>query len=156
MKEYGGKGVALSDRAGLFTDLTKSFVKALGSPNYFDHDCTCGRNTHHATKSLFGVGRGGVVYDIKNTKHIVLYGRNLIESLQVKEAKDFIEALSKGAKCTYIDPRGSLTAVKATRFWQIPAGHGTMRSIWPSYTLCWNRGSTTVNSYPDGSSVWKN
>jgi len=122
MNEYGSKGIALSDRAGLFTDLTKSFVKSLGSPNYFDHDCTCGRNAHHAARSLFGIGRGGIGYDIKNTKHIVLYGRNLIESLQVKEAKDFIEALSKGAKCTYIDPRGSLTATKATRFWQIRPG----------------------------------
>lgn len=122
INQYGAKGIALSDRAGLFTDLTKSFVKALGSPNYFDHDCTCGRNAHHATRSLFGLGRTGIVYDIKNTKHIVLYGRNLIESLQVKEAKDFIEALSKGAKCTYIDPRGSLTAAKASRFWQIRPG----------------------------------
>jgi len=119
---HGGKGIVLSDRAGLFTDLTKSFLKALGSPNYFDHDCTCGRNAHHATRSVFGVGRGGLGYDIKNTKHIVLYGRNLIESLQVKEAKDFIDALSKGAKCTYIDPRGSLTATKASRFWQIRPG----------------------------------
>lgn len=122
IKQYGAKGVALSDRGGQFNDLTKSFVKALGSPNYFDHDCTCGRNAHHATRSLFGLGRTGIFYDIKNTKHIVLYGRNLIESLQVKEAKEFIEALGKGAKCTYIDPRGTLTASKATRFWQIRPG----------------------------------
>ena len=117
--KYGGKGVVLSDRGGDFSDLTKSFVKALGSPNYFTHDCTCGINAHHATKSLFGVGRTGVSYDLKNSKHIVLYGRNLIESLQVKEAKDFIHALQNGAKCTYIDPRATLTASKATRFWQI-------------------------------------
>ncbi len=122
MHQYGPKGVALSDRGGMFNDLTKSFVRALGSPNYFDHDCTCGRNAHHATRSLFGFGRTDIAYDIKNTKHIVLYGRNLIESLQVKEAKEFIEALSKGAKCTYIDPRGSLTATKASRFWQIRPG----------------------------------
>ncbi len=117
--EMGGKGVVLSDRGGPFTDLTKSFMRSLGSPNYFNHDCTCGRNSHHATLSLFGLGRKGLSYDIKNTKHIVLYGRNIIESLQVKEAKDFINALAGGAKCTYIDPRATLTAAKATRFWQI-------------------------------------
>ncbi|HTY24696.1 MAG TPA: molybdopterin-dependent oxidoreductase [Desulfomonilaceae bacterium] len=122
MRQYGGKGIVLSDRGGPFSDLTKSFVKALASPNYFDHDCTCGRNAHHATRSLFGVGRTGLAYDIKNTKHIVLYGRNIIEALQVKEAKEFIEALNKRAKCTYIDPRGSLTATKAGRFWQIRPG----------------------------------
>jgi thiosulfate reductase/polysulfide reductase chain A len=119
IEEHGGKGVVLSDRGGPFADLTKSFVKALGSPNYFNHDCTCGRNAHHATQSLLGLGRTGAVYDIKNTRHIVLYGRNLIESLQVKEAKEFIGALAGGAKCTYIDPRATLTASKATRFWQI-------------------------------------
>ncbi|MCB2187134.1 MAG: molybdopterin-dependent oxidoreductase [Deltaproteobacteria bacterium] len=120
--KYGAKGVALSDRGGPFNDLTKSFLKALGSPNYFNHDATCGRNTHHATMSLFGLGRTGLGYDIKNTKHIVLYGRNLIEALQVKEAKEFMGALKAGAKCTYIDPRASLTATKATRYWQIRPG----------------------------------
>ena len=117
--KYGGKGIAYSDRGGPFTDLSKTFVKSLGSPNYFNHDCTCGRNTHHAAKSLFGMGRKGLSPDIKNTKHLVLYGRNLLESLQVKEAKDFITAMSKGAKCTYIDVRATLTASKATRFWMI-------------------------------------
>lgn len=117
--EYGGRGVVLSDRGGPFTDLTKSFIKALGSPNYFDHDCTCGRNAHHAAKSVLGYGRTDLVYDIKNTKHIVLFGRNLLESLQVKEAKEFMDALERGAKCTYIDIRATVTAGKATRFWQI-------------------------------------
>ncbi len=42
-----------------------------------------------------------------------------VESLQVKEVKDFMAALGKGAKCTYIDPRVTLTACKATRYWQI-------------------------------------
>ncbi len=117
--EYGGRGVVLSDRGGAFNDLTKAFLRALGSPNYFDHDCTCGRNAHHAAKSLFGLGRTGWVYDIKNTRHIVLFGRNLLESLQVKEAKEFMEALNRGAKCTYIDIRATVTASKATRFWMI-------------------------------------
>ena len=117
--QYGGRGVVLSDRGGAFNDLTKSFLKAIGSPNYFDHDCTCGRNAHHAARSLFGLGRTGLTYDIKNTKHIVLFGRNLLESLQVKEAKEFMEALNRGAKCTYVDIRATVTAGKATRFWQI-------------------------------------
>ncbi len=117
--EYGGRGVVLSDRGGSFNDLTKAFLKAIGSPNYFDHDCSCARNTHHAARSLFGFGRKGLTYDIKNTKHIVLFGRNLLESLQVKEAKEFMEAISRGAKCTYVDIRATVTAGKATRFWQI-------------------------------------
>lgn len=117
--QYGGRGIVLSDRGGPFTDLTKSFLKALGSPNYFNHDCTCGANAHQATRSLFGLGRTDVSYDFKNSKHIVLCGRNIIEALQVKEAKGFMQGLNGGAKLTYIDPRATLTAAKASRYLQI-------------------------------------
>ncbi len=117
--EFGGRGIALSDRSGLFTDLTKSFVQALGSPNYVDHDASCGQNAHNAARSLYGVGRGAITFDLKNAKHIVLYGRNLVESLMVKEAKGFMEAMANGMHCTYIDPRTTVTACKATRYWQV-------------------------------------
>jgi thiosulfate reductase/polysulfide reductase chain A len=118
IEKHGGRGVALSDRGGPFIDLTKTFVQALDSPNYFDHDASCGRNTHNASRSLFGVGRTAITFDFKNAKHVVLYGRNMVESLKVKEAKEFQAALARGMRCTYIDPRASFTACKATRYWQ--------------------------------------
>ena len=117
--EFGGRGIALSDRGGPFTDLTKTFLRAFGSPNYFDHDATCGANAHHAALSLLGVGRSSIGFDYRRARHIVLYGRNIIESLKVKEAKEFMAALAGGARCTYIDPRASFTAAKATRYWQV-------------------------------------
>ncbi len=116
---FGGRGIMLSDRGGFFTDLTRTFVSALGSPNYFNHDAGCAANIHNAALSVFGIGPGGLIYDYKNTKHMVLYGRNLVESLMVKESKAFMAALARGMKCTYIDPRASITACKATRFWQV-------------------------------------
>jgi len=120
--KYGGKAIALSDRNGPFTDLTRSFLKALGSPNYFDHDCTCGGNVHNATLSIFGLSITDFRYDIKNTRHIVLYGRNLLESLMVQEVREFMEARDAGAKCTYIDPRATITARHADRYWRIRPG----------------------------------
>jgi thiosulfate reductase/polysulfide reductase chain A len=119
MDRHGGRAVALSDRGGPFTDLTRSFLRALGSPNYFDHDVSCGRNAHHATRSLFGRGRTELTYDLAHARHIVLYGRNIVESLQVGEAKAFMAALASGARCTAIDPRASVTACKANRWWRI-------------------------------------
>ncbi len=121
-KKHGGRAIALSDRGGPFIDLTRSFLKALGSPNYFDHDCSCGGNAHNASLSLYGLPRLGVTYDIRNTRHIVLYGRNLLESLQVKEVQDFMAARGAGAKCTYIDCRSTITARHADRFWRIRPG----------------------------------
>jgi thiosulfate reductase/polysulfide reductase chain A len=117
--EFGARGIALSDRGGPFTDLTRGFVQALGSPNYFDHDSSCARNTNNAIRSLTGLGRGAIGFDIKNAKHLVLWGRNMAESIKVKEAKEFMGALDRGMRCTYIDPRVSTTACKATRYWQI-------------------------------------
>jgi thiosulfate reductase / polysulfide reductase chain A len=115
----GPRGIALSDRGGGFADLTKAFVQALGSPNYFDHDAACGSNAHNAALSLYGVGRAAIAFDLRNAKHLVLYGRNIVESLMVKEAKDFMAAISRGMHCTYIDPRVTTTACKATRYWQL-------------------------------------
>jgi len=116
---FGGRGVALSDRGGPFTDLTRAFLQALGSPNYFTHDAGCGGNVHNAARSIYGFGHEALMFDLKNTKHLVLYGRNIIESLMVKEAKGFMGAMAAGMRCTYIDPRASLTACKATRYWQV-------------------------------------
>jgi thiosulfate reductase / polysulfide reductase chain A len=119
IESYGGRGIALSDRGGFFTDLTRTFVQALGSPNYFNHDAACGGNVHNAARSIYGFSHAGLIFDLKNTKHLVLSGRNLVESLMVKEAKAFMAAMARGMRCTYIDPRASITACKATRYWQV-------------------------------------
>lgn len=119
IEAHGARAIALSDRGGPFADLTKTFLQALGSPNYCDHDSACGRNAHNAARSLYGCGRAAVGFDLKNCKHLVLYGRNITESFKVKEVKEFMNALAGGMKCTYIDPRASYTACKATRFWQV-------------------------------------
>jgi thiosulfate reductase/polysulfide reductase chain A len=119
VETFGPRGIALSDRGGFFNDLARTFVKALGSPNYFNHDVTCGGNVHNAARATFGFSHAALVPDFERTKHLVLYGRNIVESLMVKEVKAFMGAMSRGMRCTYIDPRASATAAKATRFWQV-------------------------------------
>jgi thiosulfate reductase/polysulfide reductase chain A len=119
IEAFGPRGIVLSDRGGPFADLTRTFVQALGSPNYFNHDASCNGNAHNAGRSIYGFGSAGLVFDLKNTKHLVLYGRNIVESLMVKEAKAFMAAVANGMRVTYIDPRASFTACKATRYWQV-------------------------------------
>ncbi len=119
VEAFGPRGIALSDRGGPFIDLTRTFLAALGSPNYFNHDATCGGNVHNASRTVFGFSHLALVPDLKNTKHLVLYGRNIIESLMVKEAKAFMDAVSNGMRVTYVDPRASQTACKATRYWRV-------------------------------------
>jgi len=122
IQKDGARAIALSDRGGPFRDIHRSFLRAIGSPNYFNHDCTCARNVQHAALSLFGSGRKTFNYDYGNCKHLVLYGRNVFESLRVKAAGKIMEMLDKGGKITYIDPRAAGTAMKATRYWAIRPG----------------------------------
>ena len=122
IQQYGGRSFFLSCRGGPYLDLPKTFVKALGSPNFTNHDASCGRNVHHASLSVYGLGRKAFFYDLKNCRHLVLYGRNMLEALKVKEAKDLVEALSRGMKLTYVDVRQTVTGSKATRFWMVRPG----------------------------------
>lgn len=71
----------------------------------------------------YGTGVSGhSTFDLKNSKYIISFGRNLLGSLQVREAEDLTEALSRGTKLTYCDPRFSETAAKATRWLQVKPG----------------------------------
>lgn len=121
-KEHGPESVVLSSRGGPWQNMYKTFIHAYGSPNYTTHDCTCGRNTHHASLSLNGVGRTGFAYDIKNSKHLVLFGRNMFASLRVAENLQIMDMLENGGKLTYVDVRQTMTGLKASRFFQVRPG----------------------------------
>jgi thiosulfate reductase / polysulfide reductase chain A len=119
---HGGHAIALGERAQLATHVSKTFLKALGSPNHFTHDALCKGSMNTACRSMFGYTDGQMGINYANTKHIVLYGRNIFESINVKEVNTLMDALEKGAKLTYIDPRVNVTASKAHRYWMIRPG----------------------------------
>jgi thiosulfate reductase/polysulfide reductase chain A len=100
----------------------KTFCHGFGSPNYTNHDSACGRNTHHASLSINGVGRTGFGYDIKNAKHLVLFGRDMFSGLKIAENLQTMDMLEKGGRLTYVDVRQTMTALKATRFFQVRPG----------------------------------
>lgn len=120
--EHGPESVVLSSRGGPWQNMYKTFIHAYGSPNYTNHDCTCGRNTHHASLSVNGVGRTGFVYDIKNANHLVLFGRNMFASLRIAENLQTMDMLDRGGKLTYVDVRQTMTGLKASRFFQVRPG----------------------------------
>ncbi len=119
IETFGGRGIALPDRGGPFVDLTRTFLAAFDSPNYFNHDATGGGNVHNAAIATCGFSHAGLVPDFPRVRHLVLCGRNIVEPLMVKEAQALMGALAGGMKCTYLDPRASLTACKAPRYWQV-------------------------------------
>ncbi len=122
IKEHGGHSVVLGERTQLSTHVSKTFLRAIRSPNHFTHDAICKGSVNTAGRSLFGYTDAQMNFDYKNTKQIVMYGRNFFEAIEVKGVNALTEALEKGAKLTYIDPRVSVTATKATRYWMIRPG----------------------------------
>jgi thiosulfate reductase/polysulfide reductase chain A len=120
--QHGGQSVVLGERTQLATHVSKTFVKAIGSPNHFTHDALCKGSVNTACRSLFGYTDAQMGIDYKNTRHIVLYGRNIFEAISVKEVNNLMEAMENGARLTYIDPRVSVTATKAHRYWMIRPG----------------------------------
>jgi len=122
IQDHGPESVLLGERTQLATHVSKTFMKALGSPNHFTHDALCKGSVNTAARSLFGYTDAQMGIDYKNTRHMVLYGRNFFEALEVKGVNAFIGAMENGAKLTYIDPRVTVTATKADRYWMIRPG----------------------------------
>ncbi|MBL6968153.1 MAG: molybdopterin-dependent oxidoreductase [Desulfobacteraceae bacterium] len=122
IEENGGHSVILGERTQLATHVSKTFLKAIGSPNHFTHDALCKGSVNTAARSLFGYTDAQMGLDYKNTKHIIFYGRNFFEAIEVKGVNALTEAIEKGAKLTYVDPRVSVTATKSNRYWMIRPG----------------------------------
>ncbi len=119
---HGGRSVAWGERTQLSTHISKTFMRAIDSPNHFTHDALCKGSLNTACRSLTGYTDPQIGIDYANTRHLVLYGRNMFEAMEVKPVRQFSRAMENGARLTYIDPRATITASKAHRYWMIRPG----------------------------------
>ncbi len=119
---HGGRSVVFGERTNLGTHVSKTFMRAIGSPNHFTHDALCKGSVNTACRSLFGLTDAQLGMDYRNAKQIITYGRNLFESIEVKAVNGVLEAMGNGATLTVIDPRVTVTATKAHRYWMIRPG----------------------------------
>jgi thiosulfate reductase/polysulfide reductase chain A len=60
--------------------------------------------------------------DYSQVKYIILTGRNLTEAISTSETGELMDALARGAKVVYLDPRFTKTASKATEWCPIRPG----------------------------------
>jgi thiosulfate reductase/polysulfide reductase chain A len=60
--------------------------------------------------------------DYNQVKYILLTGRNLTEAISTSETSDLMDALARGVKVVYLDPRFTKTASKATEWCPIRPG----------------------------------
>lgn len=124
IEEYGAKSIA-GFAHGTGEHYFRTLINALGSPNITIPAFSECRGSRAIAYSLtFGGGGigGHEYYDMKNTKYMIMFGRNMAGAIQVREARDFIEGISRGAKLVYVDPRLSESGVKAHKWLQIKPG----------------------------------
>src|SRR4030043_1737768 len=69
----------------------------------------------------YGIEEPARNYD--NVQYILLVGRNLPEAISTSETTEMIDAMARGAKLVYLDPRFTKTASKASEW--IPVRPGT-------------------------------
>lgn len=121
-ENYGAKSIVLSDRGGPMTEYERTFLAAIGSPNYFNHHATCSNSVHNAHMLFAGHARNSVDYDYERCKYMVMFGRNIYQSIKSWEAKAVADMQENGGKMIYFDVRWNYTAAKSDRFFIIRPG----------------------------------
>ena len=125
IEEHGPQSLLWGERNNLNTHIVRALMNGLGSPNHFTHESLCRGSLLTAIGAVTGYPYfpAEVGVDYANMRHLILYGRNLMESLEnMKSTNSILDSMEKGAKLTYIDPRVSVTATKADRYWMIRPG----------------------------------
>ncbi len=123
LKKHGPRSLA-TFMHGTGEQYVHKLTLALGSPNItVPAYSQCMGSREMAWALTFGTGVSGhETYDMAYSKHMMIFGRNMAGAIQVREAEDFAEGLARGARLTYIDPRQSESAVRATDWLQIHPG----------------------------------
>ena len=123
VKQYGSETLA-TFMHGTGEKYVHMLSAALGTPNVtVPAFSQCLGSREMAWALTFGTGVSGhETYDMSNSKHMMIFGRNMAGAVQVREAEDFIEGLAKGSKLTYIDPRQCESNVNATHWLQLKPG----------------------------------
>lgn len=115
-EKYGPESILVGWRGSLNNEFAKAFARGLGTPNDFTHNSVCPLSLHTACQATLGVGRKAIGFDIENAEYVVLYGRNIYESLTVAEVNQLMTAMDNGVKIVSVDPRASKTAVRS-HYW---------------------------------------
>ncbi|MFA7097708.1 MAG: molybdopterin-dependent oxidoreductase [Gammaproteobacteria bacterium] len=112
--KYGAHALAMVGH-GTWEKPYHRLAHAFGTPNTTSpvHGLCCGPR-EVASTVVTGRGlTGKETLDLENCRYFLMMGRNITESLHNGEVRAWIEAVSRGAKVVYVDPRHTITASKA-------------------------------------------
>jgi thiosulfate reductase/polysulfide reductase chain A len=120
-QRHGAEAMIFSSTHNLSQTQFENLLGAFGSPNYGTQRSLCFNAMVTAFLLTYGVEEPARNYD--KVKYILLVGRNLAEAISTSETSALIEAVARGAKLVYLDPRFTKTAAKAGEW--IPIRPGT-------------------------------
>src|SRR5512143_2444205 len=119
-KKYGPEAMVFSSTHNLSQVQFENFLQAFGSPNYGTQRSLCFNAMIVSNLMTFGMEEPD--RDYSRVKYIILTGRNLAEAISNSETGHLIEAIGRGAKMVYLDPRFTKTAAKAAEWLPIRPG----------------------------------
>lgn len=117
--KFGPETVAFSAKSGSLYSQFTHFAKAFGSPNTFSHSTMCPGGRYVTADIMLG---GDMVWDLKNTKYLIVFGHNLFEGVEVGDTYRTADLQSKGGKLVSFDPRMSVVSSKADEYFYIKPG----------------------------------
>ncbi|MBN2148120.1 MAG: molybdopterin-dependent oxidoreductase [Anaerolineales bacterium] len=118
---YGPEAMVFSSTHNLSQVQFENLLYAFGSPNYGTQRSLCFNAMITAFLLTYGIEEPERNYD--NVEFILLVGRNLMEAISTSETSLLSQALDRGAKLVYLDPRFTKTASKSAEW--IPIRPGT-------------------------------
>jgi thiosulfate reductase/polysulfide reductase chain A len=119
-QQYGAEAMVFSSTHNLSQVQFENLLNGFGSPNYGTQRSLCFNAMIVANLMTYGMEEPA--RDYSQVKYIILTGRNLTEAISTSETSDLVDALARGVKVVYIDPRFTKTASKATEWLPIRPG----------------------------------
>jgi thiosulfate reductase / polysulfide reductase chain A len=119
-QKYGPEAMLFSSTHNLSQVQFENLLNAFGSPNYGTQRSLCFNAMIVSNLTTYGMEEPGRKYD--ELKYIILTGRNLMEAISTSETSSLSQAIDRGVKVIYLDPRFTKTAAKATEWLAIRPG----------------------------------
>ncbi|MAU08324.1 MAG: transcriptional initiation protein Tat [Anaerolineaceae bacterium] len=118
---YGPEAMVFSSTHNLSQVQFENLLYAFGSPNYGTQRSLCFNAMIVANQMTYGMEEPERIYD-DQLQYVILTGRNLFEAISTSETGDLSDAISRGVKVVYLDPRFTKTAAKASEWLAIKPG----------------------------------
>ncbi|OQY91724.1 MAG: hypothetical protein B6D39_06085 [Anaerolineae bacterium UTCFX2] len=119
-EKYGPEAMVFSTTHCLSQTQFENLLYGFGSPNYGTQRSLCFNAMIVANSMTFGMEEPA--RDYSQVQYILLTGRNLMEAISTSETSDLTDAIARGVKVVYLDPRFTKTASKAAEWCAIRPG----------------------------------